>query len=73
MHKFAWDNGILVRYFARGERKEEIARPFIQAAAAKGNSAVALIGARALPADPLAAEGSTGDDRQRYRDPVPGQ
>jgi len=33
-----------VRYFARGEREEEIARPFIEAAAAAGNSAVALIG-----------------------------
>ena len=44
VHKFAKASGIPVRYFARGERKEEIARPFIEAAAAGGNSAVALIG-----------------------------
>jgi hypothetical protein len=44
VHRFARENSIPVRYFAKGERKEEIARPFIQAAAAKGASAVALIG-----------------------------
>jgi hypothetical protein len=44
VHKFAKAGGIPVRYFARGEKKEEIARPFIEAAAAAGNSAVALVG-----------------------------
>jgi hypothetical protein len=38
VHKFAKANGIPVRYFTRGERKEEIARPFIEAAAAAGSS-----------------------------------
>jgi hypothetical protein len=44
VHRFAKAGGIPVRYFARGERKEEIARPFIEAAAAAGSSAVVLIG-----------------------------
>jgi hypothetical protein len=44
VHKFAMANGIPVRYFARGEKKEEIARPFIDAVAGGGTSAVALIG-----------------------------
>lgn len=44
VHKFARQNGIPVRHFAKGEKKEEVARPYIQAAAAGGASAVALIG-----------------------------
>src|SRR6266571_6076418 len=44
VHRFAKENGIPVRYFAKGEKKEEIARPFIEAAAAGGKGAVALIG-----------------------------
>ncbi|MGO9081615.1 MAG: hypothetical protein ACLQDY_21660 [Streptosporangiaceae bacterium] len=44
VHKFARASGIPVRYFARGEKKEEIARPCIEAAAAGGKGAVALIG-----------------------------
>ena len=44
VHKFAKANGISVRHFAKGEKKEEIARPYIQAASAAGMSAVALIG-----------------------------
>jgi hypothetical protein len=44
VHKFAKANGIPVRYFAKGEKKEEIARPFIEAAAADGAGKVALIG-----------------------------
>jgi hypothetical protein len=44
VHKFAKASGIPVRQFAKGEKKEEIARPYIQAAAAAGTSAVALIG-----------------------------
>jgi hypothetical protein len=45
VHKFAKANGIPVRYFARGEKREEIARPFIEAAAAEGGAGrVALIG-----------------------------
>jgi len=44
VHRFAGQNGIPVRYFAKGEKKEEIARPYIQAASAAGTSAVALIG-----------------------------
>jgi hypothetical protein len=42
--KFAKANGIPVRHFGRGEKKEEIARPYIEAAAVRGHSAVALIG-----------------------------
>lgn len=44
VHRFAGQNGIPVRYFAKGEKKEEIARPYLQAVAARGTSAVALIG-----------------------------
>jgi hypothetical protein len=44
VRKFAKRNGIPVRYFAKGEKKEEIARPYIEAAAAGGKGAVALIG-----------------------------
>jgi hypothetical protein len=44
VHRFARQNGIPVRHFAKGEKKEEIARPYIQAASAAGTSAVALIG-----------------------------
>lgn len=44
VHKFAEANGIPVRYFKQGEKKEEIARPFIEAAAATGRSSVALVG-----------------------------
>ena len=44
VHKFAKKNGIPVRHFAKGEKKEEVARPYIRAAAVAGASAVALIG-----------------------------
>jgi hypothetical protein len=44
VRKFAKANGIPVRHFAKGEKKEEVARPYIQAAAAAGTSVVALIG-----------------------------
>ena len=44
VHRFAKANGIPVRHFAKGEKKEEVARPYIQAAAAAGKGAVALIG-----------------------------
>jgi hypothetical protein len=44
VHKFAKQQGIPVRHFAKGEKKEEIARPYIEAAAAAGKSRVALIG-----------------------------
>lgn len=44
VHKFARQNGIAVRHFAKGEKKEEVARPYVQAAAAADASAVALIG-----------------------------
>ena len=44
VRKFAKRDGIPVRYFAKGEKKEEIARPYIEAAAAGGKGAVALIG-----------------------------
>jgi hypothetical protein len=42
--KFAKVNGIPVRHFGKGEKKEQIARPYIEAAAVRGASAVALIG-----------------------------
>ena len=45
VHRFARAHGILVRRFARGENKEEIARPLIEAAAAEGGAGrVVLIG-----------------------------
>jgi hypothetical protein len=44
VHRFAKENGIPVRYFSKGEKKEDVARPFINDAAAGGKSAVALIG-----------------------------
>jgi hypothetical protein len=44
VHTFAKANGIPVRHFTKGEKKEEVARPYIEAAAASGSSAVALIG-----------------------------
>ncbi len=42
--KFAKANAIPLHHCARGEKKEEIARPHIGAAARQGHSAVALIG-----------------------------
>ncbi len=45
VHRFAEVNGIPVIHFAKGENKEEIARPLIAAAAAEGGTGrVALIG-----------------------------
>ncbi|MGH3305505.1 MAG: hypothetical protein ACRDOK_28350 [Streptosporangiaceae bacterium] len=44
VHEFAKANGIPVRHFVRGEKKKQIARPYIEAAAAGGGSKVALIG-----------------------------
>ena len=45
VHKFAKVNGVPVRHFAKGEKKEEVARPFIEAAAAAGGAGrVVLIG-----------------------------
>jgi hypothetical protein len=44
VEEFAKVNGIPVRHFGKGENKEQIARPYIEAAAAGGASAVALIG-----------------------------
>jgi hypothetical protein len=44
VHRFAKAHGIPVRRFAKGEKKEEIARPYIEAAAAGGAGRVALIG-----------------------------
>ncbi len=44
VHRFAKACGIPVRRFVKGEKKEEIARPYIEAAAAGGAGRVALIG-----------------------------
>jgi len=44
VHKFAKAGGIPVVRFGKGESKERIARPYIEAAAAAGKSAVAMIG-----------------------------
>jgi len=44
VEKFAKASGIPVCHFAKGEKKEQTARPYIEAAAARGASAVALIG-----------------------------
>jgi hypothetical protein len=44
VHRFAKAHGIPVRRLAKGEKKEEIARPYIEAAAAGGTGRVALIG-----------------------------
>jgi hypothetical protein len=45
VHRFAAVNGIPVRYFAKGEEKEAVARPLIDAAAAEGGDGkVVLIG-----------------------------
>jgi hypothetical protein len=45
VRRFAKADGIPVRYFAEGEKKEEIARPFTEAAAAEGGAGkVVLIG-----------------------------
>jgi len=44
VNRFAEANGIPVRRFAKGEDKEEIARPLTEAAAASGGGRVALIG-----------------------------
>ncbi len=41
VHRFAEAHGIPVRRFAKGEKKEEIARPCIEAVADAGKSAVA--------------------------------
>ena len=39
VHKFAKANGIPVRYFAKGERKEEIARPYHRGRGRRGQRA----------------------------------
>jgi hypothetical protein len=44
VHRFAKASGIPVRHLARGGKKEEIARPYIRAAAAGGKGAVARTG-----------------------------
>jgi len=44
VEKFAKASGIPVCHFAKDEKKEQTARPYIEAAAARGASAVALIG-----------------------------
>jgi hypothetical protein len=45
VHRFAEQHGIPVIHFAKGECKEEIARPFLEKAAAEGGDGrVALIG-----------------------------
>ncbi len=44
VQRFARANGIPVRRFAKGENKEEIARPLIEAAASGGRGRVVMIG-----------------------------
>ena len=45
MHRFAQATGIRLCRFAKGDTKEEIARPYLEAAAAEGGSGqVVLIG-----------------------------
>lgn len=44
IHRFAEANEIPVVHFRKGESKEEIARPLVDAAAAAGKSRVALLG-----------------------------
>ncbi len=45
VHRFAKAGGIPIRRFAKGENKEEIAQPYLEAAAAEGGSGrVVLIG-----------------------------
>lgn len=49
VRSFAKENGIPVRYFAKGEKKEEIARPYIEAAAAGGKGQHPGLWRRAAP------------------------
>lgn len=42
--KFAKDSGIPVIHFEKGQNKEEVARPYLEAAAAEGKGRVVLIG-----------------------------
>ena len=44
IHKYAEENGIRVVRFKKGENKEEVARPYIEAAERKGEERVVLIG-----------------------------
>ncbi len=44
IHKFAKDNSVPVVKFEKGQNKEELARPYIEAAARKGQDRVVLIG-----------------------------
>lgn len=44
IHRWAESNGVPVVHFAKGENKEEIARPFLEAAARAGESRVVLLG-----------------------------
>jgi hypothetical protein len=46
IRKFAAANGIPVIRFAKGDNREEIARPYLEAAAAGGQGKVVLIGVR---------------------------
>jgi hypothetical protein len=64
--KFAADNGIPVRRFARGEKKEEVARPYVEAAAARGKSAVALIGIAQEKALRWRSWKATGQENARH-------
>ena len=44
VHRFAAENGIPVEHFKKGESKEAIARPLIDAAAKEGKAKVVLVG-----------------------------
>jgi hypothetical protein len=44
VHRFAQEHGIPVVRFEKGQSKEEVARPYLEAAAAEGKARVVLIG-----------------------------
>src|SRR5207244_5625948 len=44
VHRFAEANGIPVVYFKKGQNKEEVAGPYLQAAAKEGKERVVMIG-----------------------------
>jgi hypothetical protein len=44
LYRFAETNGIPVIHFKKGQNKEEVARPFLEAAAKEGKERVVMIG-----------------------------
>src|SRR6516225_7915986 len=68
VHRFAEANGIPVVYFKKGQNKEEVAGPYLQAAAKGGQERVVMIGIAQEKASVWRSWSRKGQEKARHPD-----